>query len=108
MPSPKFAAEAVESIEEGIAYAERSRFSMPWDTQKLVFVVREPFQSRTSQTNLTAGYVSADNELVLESLMSENGIVFSDGIQNDFLNFNSGTILTIGVAKEKADLVVNQ
>jgi hypothetical protein len=32
-------------------------------------------------------------------------VIFSDGIEMDFLNFNSGSIATIGAAKEKAKLV---
>ena len=81
-------------------------FKMPWDTDKLIFVVREPFVSRTSQANIAAGYVQTGNELVLESLMSEHGVIFSDGIESDFITFNSGSIVTIGVAKEKAELVI--
>jgi hypothetical protein len=38
--------------------------------------------------------------------MPSNGLIFSDGIETDFLNFNSGAIATIGVAPEKANLVV--
>lgn len=34
-----------------------------------------------------------------------SGVIFSDGIESDFLNFNSGSIATIGIAKEKARLV---
>jgi len=36
------------------------------------------------------------------------GIIFSDGIEKDFLNFNSGSIATIGTAKETANLVMNK
>lgn len=107
-PIMDFASEYAEATEEAIISESANSFALPWDTRKLVFVVREPFLSRTSQINLTAGYISENDELVLESLMSENGIIFSDGIQNDFLRFNSGTILTVGVAKEKAELVINQ
>ncbi len=28
--------------------------------------------------------------------MPENGVIFSDGIESDYLNFNSGTVTTIG------------
>jgi len=79
---------------------------LPWDTQKIVFVVREPFVSRTSQASIAAGYVNQGEELVLESLMSEKGVIFSDGIESDFIQFNSGSIATIGIAKEKAQLVI--
>jgi hypothetical protein len=44
-------------------------------------------------------------ELILESLMPEQGVVFSDGIEADFLAFNSGTIVRIGVSDERAELV---
>ena len=37
--------------------------------------------------------------------MPNNGLIFSDGIESDFLHFNSGSIVTIGPAKEKATLV---
>jgi len=40
-------------------------------------------------------------------LMPSNGVIFSDGIESDFLKFNSGTIAKIGLANETATLVVN-
>ncbi len=72
---------------------------------KLVFIVREPFLSKTSQINITSGTLQEGDELILESHMPQNGIIFSDGIQNDFLGFNSGAIATIRIAKAKAKLV---
>ena len=39
-------------------------------------------------------------------MMSQDGVIFSDGIENDFLSFNSGTIAKIGIADERAELVV--
>jgi hypothetical protein len=38
--------------------------------------------------------------------MAENGVIFSDGIEKDFLEFNSGTKATIGVAEKHGALVV--
>ncbi|MEO8764487.1 MAG: hypothetical protein ABI416_09380 [Ginsengibacter sp.] len=75
------------------------------DTQ-LMFAVREPFQSKKTQTSLTAGILTSTVQLVLESYMPTNGVIFSDGIETDFLNFNSGAIATIGTAKEKVKLVI--
>jgi hypothetical protein len=37
--------------------------------------------------------------------MAENGVIFSDGIENDFLEFNSGTQATIEIAERKGVLV---
>lgn len=79
---------------------------LPWDTEKLVFVVREPFLSRVSQTNITGGFVSIHNELILESLMPNNGVIFSDGVLTDKLNFLTGTVAVIRIAPEKAKLVI--
>jgi len=72
----------------------------------LLFAVREPFKSIRTQTEMTAGIIR-NNTLTIESFMPNNGIIFSDGIEKDFLNFNSGSIATIGIAKETANIVMN-
>ena len=38
--------------------------------------------------------------------MPENGVIFSDGIEKDYLDFISGTIAEITVAEKKVNLVV--
>jgi hypothetical protein len=38
--------------------------------------------------------------------MAENGVIFSDGIEADYLEFNSGAVARIGVAERKGLLVV--
>jgi NAD kinase len=76
------------------------------DSEKLVFIVREPFVSKTSQAQLVAGIITPQKELVLESLMAKTGVIFSDGLESDKLKFNSGNIARIGIAKEKAKLVL--
>jgi NAD kinase len=73
---------------------------------QLLFAVREPFGSKKTQTDIQAGIVTNQAKLVVESLMPSNGVIFSDGIESDFLKFNSGNIATIGLAKEKANLVL--
>jgi len=73
---------------------------------ELLFAVREPFHSIKTQINITAGLINHQQKLQIESLMPINGIIFSDGVESDFLNFNSGSIATIGLANETARLVV--
>jgi hypothetical protein len=73
---------------------------------ELLFVVREPFKSIRTNTSITTGIIRNAKSLSIESLMPNGGVVFSDGIENDFLKFNSGTIATIGLAEEKAIVVV--
>jgi len=72
---------------------------------ELLFAVREPFQSIRTQTGITAGVIKNQNVLTIESLMPSNGVIFSDGIETDFLKFNSGSIATIGIAPETATIV---
>lgn len=75
---------------------------------ELLFAVREPFQSIKTQTRITAGLIKNQHFLTIESLMPANGVIFSDGIESDFLKFNSGSIATIGLAKETATLVLKR
>lgn len=72
---------------------------------QLLFAVREPFKSIKTQIGITAGVLNHKSHLKIESYMPNNGIIFSDGIENDFLRFNSGSIATVGIAKETANLV---
>ena len=75
---------------------------------ELLFAVREPFQSIKTQIGITVGVVNAKQILTIESLMPTNGVIFSDGVEADFLKFNSGSIATIGIANETAKLVIKQ
>ncbi len=73
---------------------------------QLFFAVREPFKSVKTQTNIVAGFIHQQAELTIESFMPSNGVIFSDGMETDFLSFNSGAIARIGIAKETATLVL--
>lgn len=79
---------------------------LTWDTDKLIFVVREPFISKTSGAQIVCGAITAASPLILKSEMPEGGVIFSDGVESDFLAFNAGMIATIGVAERKTNLVV--
>ncbi len=67
--------------------------------------MREPFTSRTSQANLVFGKLNARQPLVVRSYMPEHGVIFSDGLEQDYLSFNAGAVVTVGVAARKALLV---
>jgi NAD kinase len=79
---------------------------LPWDAQRLQFAVREPFPSKTSQVGLAFGEIGSKDALTLRSLMPENGVIFSDGVEADYLEFNSGTEARITVAERRGRLVV--
>lgn len=82
------------------------RPQLDWEDRRLAWAVREPFVSRQSQANLVAGLLDEGQSLVVESLMPMNGVIFSDGVEADYLQFNGGTIARIGVAEQRANLVV--
>lgn len=79
---------------------------LAWDTEVLMYVVREPFPSKTTGTQLTFGTITRDTPLTITSHMTDNGVVFSDGIEADYLAFNAGTTATIELAERKAQLIV--
>lgn len=74
-------------------------------SHELLFAVREPFKSIRTQTNLVTGLIKENRGLAITSLMPTNGVIFSDGVESDFLRFNSGSVVHIGMAKETAVLV---
>ncbi len=80
--------------------------SLSWDIDYLYFSVREPFPSKTSHTDIVFGKVTRRTPLKVLSQMPENGVIFSDGVESDFVQFNSGIEATISIAEKKGKLVV--
>jgi len=79
---------------------------MMWNTDRLMYTVREPFPSKVTQCSIVHGAFSNETPLKLTSRMARNGIIFSDGVEADYLEFNSGEELTITTAPQKAHLIV--
>lgn len=93
----------VSSVSNAGSQAEIKNFS--WESDYLYFSVREPWPSRNSSAAISFGQVNASSPLVLQSQMPEHGVIFSDGIEADFMQFNAGTTATITVAERKGLLV---
>ncbi len=81
------------------------QYEMPWDSRDLCYCVREPFPSQATGTSLVFGKIEPSQHFSLTSRMAEGGIIFSDGIVDDAIEFNSGTIANIAVAKIQGRLV---
>jgi NAD kinase len=104
-------AQGMAPLFQSAGHAEEARPAradprFPWDADKLMFVVREPFTSRASQAGIVAGEISKDRKLKLESRMADQGVIFSDGVESDYLSFNAGTLATIQIADRKTKLAV--
>ncbi|MFP2899810.1 NAD+ kinase [Corallococcus sp. 4LFB] len=82
-------------------------WTLGWEDARLAFVVREPFVSRHSGADIVGGFVTAQEELVLESRMPQGGVIFSDGMEEDFLTFGAGATARIRPAEQRARLVVH-
>ena len=77
----------------------------PWDAPRLTFAVREPFPSRSSQATLVYGTVTREAPLRLRSRMPDQGVIFSDGLEADFLRFGAGVEATVTLATTVGVLV---
>ncbi|MBC7437761.1 MAG: hypothetical protein H7332_17030 [Bdellovibrionales bacterium] len=78
---------------------------MAWDAAQPEFAVREPFPSRTSQAGLVHGHFGKGEPLRVRSRMPDNGVIFSDGIEADFLRFTAGMEACISIADQQGRLV---
>ncbi len=97
----------LRSVQAGAAAIAGKAFqpvALAWDDPELIFSVREPFPSRASRTELVTGRIKESRPLVLTSAMAGEGVIFSDGMEADFLAFNSGTQAVI-TAVPKAGLL---
>lgn len=90
----------------GIAGSAAPSIEPKWDADYLCFSVREPFPSKNSQAGLIFGRISDKEPMSIISYMPENGVIFSDGIESDYLEFRSGVEAVISVAEKKGHLVV--
>jgi hypothetical protein len=84
----------------------RDEYRFDWDAHWLVFSVCEPFVSKTSGAEIVSGMIDQETPREIASHMPQNGVIFSDGIEEDHLDFNSGAIAMIGLADRTLRLVV--
>jgi len=77
-----------------------------WDSRYLYYAVREPFPSQTTGTSLVYGKIEEVSHFSLTSQMANYGIIFSDGMIDDSIGFNTGISVEIGLAEQQGCLVV--
>ncbi|WNO10881.1 sugar kinase [Teredinibacter sp. KSP-S5-2] len=79
---------------------------IPWDANYLSYAVREPFVSQITGAECIFGRVNRGEKLTIESQMTNHGVIFSDGMVDDFIEFNSGAVVDIKVSSRQGNLVV--
>ncbi|HLO98607.1 MAG TPA: hypothetical protein VK171_08425, partial [Fimbriimonas sp.] len=100
------AAGLLESVgQHDLANELRGQYSFPAENRWISFSVREPFVSVSSKASIVHGGVAEGERLIIRSEMPTGGIVFSDGVPEDYLRFTSGTVVEIGVAERFVTLL---
>jgi NAD kinase len=69
------------------------------DEACLAFFVREAFPSIATGTDLTAGRVGAQVHLDITSELDEGGVIFGDGVEDDYLDFRWGMTASVQIAE---------
>ncbi len=77
-----------------------------WNSDFLYYTVREPYPSNSTKADMVFGKINKNSSFKIRSMMPENGVIFSDGIESDYLEFNSGSEASVYVSDNKGILVV--
>lgn len=91
-----------------IARERAAEIPLPEPTARtLAFFVREAWPSIATGTSITEGLLEGERDaLEVTSEMSDTGVVFGDGIEDDRLAFGWGVRARIAIARERLRLVV--
>ena len=91
---------------EWFGYVDGGEYGrIEWDEKRLSFVVREPFPSNTTDATIVFGTLGEGDLFRVLSKMPENGVIFSDGMEADAIEFHSGVEVSIGLSETKGCLV---
>ena len=71
-----------------------------------IYISQLENHSQVAPTTLIFWKITPEQPMSIISQMPKNGVIFSDGIEKYFLEFNSGTEAKIGVADKRGYLVV--
>lgn len=90
-----------------IMEATHLELSLGREEHAVGFWVREPFPSIATTTKLRAGKI-AEKPLFITSRMNEGGVIFADGIEQDFIAFDWGRQVRLSPASRVLRLVVDR
>lgn len=73
--------------------------------RRAVHFTREPWPSRNTGCALSFGEIDEGEEIALRSEINEGGVIFADGIEQDFLRFDWGVTAKVSLAAQTLNLV---
>jgi len=88
-----------------IAEATHCDLPLGREERAVGYWVREPFPSVATATQMRAGKLT-DHPLSVTSRMNDGGVIFADGIEQDFIAFDWGRRVTIAPASRSLHLVI--
>jgi len=88
-----------------IAEATHCDLALGREERAVGYWVREPFPSIATATQMRAGKLT-DRPLAVTSRMNDGGVIFADGIEQDFIAFDWGRRVTIAPASRFLHLVI--
>lgn len=84
----------------------KTPLAMPAPTEsRLAFFVREPWPSPGTGTEVVEGGLEGAERLLVTSELNDGGVIFGDGIEQDFLDFRFGMVASVGVSDRRLRLV---
>ena len=81
------------------------RYPFDATARELRFSVREPFTSLSSAAGIVCGPITGGETLDVVSQMPVGGVIFSDGMEQDFVRFEAGMRARIGIADRCLELL---
>lgn len=91
---------------KSIMTATHRSFDIAPEDNHAAFFAREPWPSKTSGCDIAAGEIGLDGEVALISRINEGGVIFADGIEQDFLPFDWGVQAHIRLADRRLSLIL--
>jgi len=88
-----------------ILVATRREADIIPDARRAVFFAREPWPSSTTGVMLAFGELDPDTGVSLTSRMNDGGVIFADGIEQDFLRFDWGLEARVSLSDTTLNLV---
>lgn len=89
-----------------IMEATHQHIALAPEEHALAWLVREPFPSIATGATMRVGKL-ADQPLKIVSRMNDGGIIFADGIEQDFLSFDWGRALSIKPSETALNFVAS-
>lgn len=90
---------------KSIMTATNQMFDIDPTAPNALYFAREPWPSLHSGCELRSGSIAPGRDLHLTSRINDGGVVFADGIEQDYLRFDWGRRVTISIAQKTLNLV---